>query len=401
MIIERIRTVRLANIPRLLFVFVDTDAGLTGVGETYDKVAATEAAIHETLAPVFLGSDPLERQRLWSFSFDNIRFHGFAGAELRALSALEIALWDLQGKALGVPLLELLGGPSRPAVPTYNTAIGHGTVDDFRRWKADPTELAAEYVEKGIRGIKVWPFDGASVRTSGSDFSPEDLHEGLFVVDSLIAGGAGRLRVAIECHSRFSRSAMKVLLPALAERGVWFVEDPMPATSVDEWCALRSDSPIPLVGSETLLSRWMLSSWISRGASDVVMTDVAWTGGVAETVRIAAMAEAHGLPIMLHNAGGPISHAVNVQLAFHIPNLFAMETVRAFAQTYFQELSDVTLSVKDGVLPLGALGPGLGVTINEDALLGETSVWRTSERAGPAKRVWSMGDAWEKTELRL
>jgi len=127
---------------------------------------------------------------------------------------------------------------------------------------------------------------------------------------------------------------------------------------------------------------------------------VAWTGGIAETKRLAALAEAFGMPIVLHNAGGPIAHAANLHLAAHLPNLFEMETVRAFYRTYFTELTDLKTQVTDGHLPLPPDRPGLGIKLNEALWERDDLHAQVSEGSGKAIGVRTMGDAWSKPEIR-
>ncbi|HHY57271.1 MAG TPA: mandelate racemase/muconate lactonizing enzyme family protein, partial [Chloroflexi bacterium] len=132
--ITAIESLQWAEFPRLLVVRVHTDEGLIGLGETVDKVHGAKGALHGTLAPLLLGQDALDIEGLWRFVMDNIMYHGYAGAETRALSAVEVALWDIMGKKYGAPLYHLLGGRTRERIPTYNTCIGFGAVQDYAAW---------------------------------------------------------------------------------------------------------------------------------------------------------------------------------------------------------------------------------------------------------------------------
>src|SRR5215468_9219837 len=132
--ITAIETLQWAEYPRLMVVRVHTDTGLIGMGETVDKIPGSKGALHGTIAPLVLGQDALDIEGVWRFVFDNIMYHGYAGAELRALSALEVALWDIMGKHYNAPLYHLLGGRTRTAIPTYNTCIGVEGVPDYLAW---------------------------------------------------------------------------------------------------------------------------------------------------------------------------------------------------------------------------------------------------------------------------
>src|SRR6266542_4139384 len=183
--ITRIESLTFARLPRLLFVRVHTDAGVIGLGETYDKVPGARGALHGTLAPILLGNDPREIEGLWRLCFETILAHGFAGAELRALSAVEMALWDILGKTLQAPVYQLLGGALRPMVSTYNTCIGHAPIDDYTRWHEDAGALAAELLAEGITGVKIWPFDRFTERSFGQHIRSEDIEAGLAPVRSI------------------------------------------------------------------------------------------------------------------------------------------------------------------------------------------------------------------------
>src|SRR5260370_25338473 len=156
-----------------LWVVGNGDGGLTGLGETYPHPEAEKAIIHRSLAPVLLGRDPLSIDRLWADMFQAISYSGWAGAEMRAISAIDIALWDLAGKATGVPVYQLLGGASRARIRTYNTCYDHV---DFMQ---EPVRLSRELKESGIRAMKIWPFDGIAQETRGQYMTADQLGRGL------------------------------------------------------------------------------------------------------------------------------------------------------------------------------------------------------------------------------
>jgi galactonate dehydratase len=165
--------------PRLMVVRVHTDSGLIGLGETVDKIPAAKGALHGTLAPLLLGQDPLDIEGLWRFVMDNLMYHGYAGGETRALSAVEVALWDIMGKHYGAPLYHLLGGKVRTAIPTYNTCIGTDEVPDYAAWHADAGALAKSLMADGISAMKIWPFDQFSESSLGQRITARDIEQGL------------------------------------------------------------------------------------------------------------------------------------------------------------------------------------------------------------------------------
>jgi L-alanine-DL-glutamate epimerase-like enolase superfamily enzyme len=397
--ITAIESLTWAEFPRLLVVRVFTDSGLVGLGETVDKVPGARGALHGTVAPLVLGQDPLDIEGIWRFVMDNIMYHGYAGAETRALSALEVALWDLMGKQYGAPLFHLLGGKVRERIPTYNTCIGFGPVQDYRAWHEDAGLLARSLLDQGIGACKIWPFDRFSEATHGQYISPAQVEEGLRPVRQIRNAVGSAMEIGIECHFRWNRVSMERIARALEPYNILFLEDVLPAVNPDEIKLLAERTTIPVIGSELLMTRWQLREWMEKHVTPVLMTDPVWNGGIAETRKVAAMAEAFGLPLVLHNVAGPICHAACMHLGAHIPNLWFVESVRAFYQTYFPILSDLEVGVQAGTLGLPS-GPGLGVSLRPDVLERADLTVVRSDGAGLAEGRRAMGDHWAVEQIR-
>jgi galactonate dehydratase len=385
--------------PRLMIVRVLTDSGVIGLGETVDKIPAARAALHGTLAPLILGQDPLDIEGLWRFAMDNLMYHGFAGGETRALSALEIALWDIMGKHYGAPLYHLLGGKVRAAVPTYNTCIGTDSIPDYAAWHTDAGALAQSLLDDGIRAMKIWPFDRFSEASLGQHITPDEIQQGLVPIRQIREAVGHQMEIGIECHFRWNRASMERIARALEPYDILFLEDVMPAVYPDEIKLLSQKTTIPIVGSELLFTRWQLREWLEKHVCQILMTDPVWNGGIAETRKIASMAEAFGLPLVLHNAAGPICHAACMHLGVHIPNLFYVESVRAFYKTYFPIMSDLSPVVHEGHLAIPQ-GPGLGVTLRSDVFERDDLIQARSDGEGRAVGRRAMGDHWAVEEIR-
>jgi L-alanine-DL-glutamate epimerase-like enolase superfamily enzyme len=397
--ITAIESLQWQEYPRLMVVRVHTDAGIVGLGETVDKIPGAKGALHGTIAPLVLGQDALDIEGVWRFVMDNIMYHGYAGAETRALSALEVALWDIMGKAYNAPLVHLLGGKTRERVPTYNTCIGFGAVQDYAAWHDDAGALAQSLLADGIHAMKIWPFDQFSERSFGQYIRPQDIEAGLKPVRQIRDAVGSAMEIGIECHFRWNRASIERIARALEPYDILFLEDVLPAVNRAEIKAVSERTSIPVIGSELLMTRWQLRDWLAEGVSSIVMTDPVWNGGIAETRRIANMAEAYGVPIVLHNVAGPICHAVCMHLGAHLPNLFFVESVRAFYKTYFPVISGWTPSVVDGHLSLPD-GPGLGVTLNPAMLTRPDLIREISEGEGKAHGRRAMGDHWAVEDIR-
>src|SRR5215470_9668292 len=184
--ITAIESLQWAEYPRLLVIRVHTDSEIIGVGETVDKVHGAKGALHGTIAPLVLGQDPRDIEGIWRFVFDNLMYHGYAGAELRALSGVEVALWDILGKFYNAPLYHLLGGRIRDAVPTYNTCIGLAPYNDYALWHdhggENADKLAQSLLDDGISAMKIWPFDPFSERSWGQRIAASEVERGLTAV---------------------------------------------------------------------------------------------------------------------------------------------------------------------------------------------------------------------------
>lgn len=222
--VTAVETVRLGEFPNLCWVRLHTDEGLTGLGETFMGAAAVEAYVHETAAPQLLGRDP--RRIEAHHRALNAWYLGWrgAGAETRGNSALDIAMWDLFAKSVGLPLCDALGGRSRDSIRVYNTCAGYKYVRDASAQKVSnwhvgeaagpyedldgflhrPAELAHSLLEQGITGMKIWPFDPAAERTGGLDISPAELDRALEPFRR-IRGAVGRqMDIMVEFHSLWS-----------------------------------------------------------------------------------------------------------------------------------------------------------------------------------------------------
>lgn len=401
--IAAIETLQWREYPRLMVVRVFTDNGIIGLGETVDKIPGSKGALHGTIAPLVLGQDALDIEGLWRFVMDNIMYHGYAGAETRALSALEVALWDIMGKAYNAPLYHLLGGKTRSRIPTYNTCIGFGAVQDYAGWQsqngADAGLLAKSLFADGIHAMKIWPFDRFSEASFGQYISLSNVEQGLIPVKQIRDAVGNDMEIGIECHFRWNRASMDRIARALEPFDILFLEDVLPAIHPEEIKAVGLKTSIPIIGSELLMTRWQLRDWLVGGVSQIVMTDPVWNGGIAETRKIAAMAEAFGVPLVLHNVAGPICHAACMHLGAHIPNLYFVESVRAFYKTYFPVISQFAPTVEDGHLTIPE-GAGLGVELNPAVLERDDLIRELSEGEGLAKGRRAMGDHWAVEEIR-
>ncbi|MBI2824783.1 MAG: mandelate racemase/muconate lactonizing enzyme family protein [Planctomycetia bacterium] len=384
--------------PLLLWVRLHTDAGLVGLGETFQSPRAVAELIHQTLATLLVGQDATRTDLLWHHMFKAVHYAGYAGAEMRAISAIDIALWDLLGKLANQPVYTLLGGACRESIPTYNTCISGGRYNDHERFHADPAGLAKELLSQGIRAMKIWPFDDQAVPTIGQAISPKQLEYGVSKLRAIRDAVGDEMDVALEGHCCWNLpSAIRIARAVEPYRPMW-LEELMPPDDPAATRQLRESTSTPLVTSERLMTRFGFQPVLEARAADILMLDVVWTGGFTESRKIAAQAATHQLPVAPHNPGGPVSHFVAAHFSASTYNLFIMESVRAFYLTWFDEVLTHNLVPVDGSFPLPA-GPGLGTELREEFLARTDLVRQVSSGQGGPLSGYAVGDPFRTGSL--
>lgn len=391
-----VRTIRLLERSNLIWVEVSTDDGLIGLGETFRGAVAVEAMLHDQIAPWLVGQDSrrieaISRHLLTPY----LGFHS-AGAEVRAASAVDIALWDLAGKRQSIPVHEALGGAVRDCIRAYNTCAGYfyntqsaerraigntdvsaGPYDDQIAFIRDAGVLAESLLSEGYAAMKIWPFDVFAARSGGHMISLEDLKTGLEPFRKIRAAVGDRIEVMAELHSLWGQSAAIRICRALEEYGVFWAEDPLcKMDNVGGLADLRRQTRTAICGSETLAGAPSFANLLAADALDFVMLDVAWCGGLTEARKIAAIAEAHGKPVAPHDCTGPVTLVAGLHLALHAPTAIFQEVVRAYLSTWYREIVSGLPTVRGGMV-LPADGAGLGMSLHPGLSVRTDAIVRT------------------------
>lgn len=379
--IERIETIRLEEAPNVLWVQVTDADGATGLGETYYLPAAVEAVVHDLAAPLLLGRSALDIEAHAQTLFACANFSGWAGAEMRAFSALDVALWDLAARRAGVSVATLLGGRVRDDVRAYNTCVDAGPHADQAGFVERPGELAHELLEAGFTAMKVWPWDrfAPQIRSSretgpagwsamgpvGHDLTAADLRAGLACVEAIREAVGDRVDVMIEGHGRWDLDAALRICRALEPYEVAWAEDLMQPDSPRDLARLARGTSVTQAVSERLIGRHAYREALAHEAARVVMVDVVWTGGLTEARKIADLADLHHLPLTPHDCTGPVSLAAGLQLCGYAASARAMEVVRGFLAGWYADVVTAVPEVRDGRAAIPDR-PGLGLELQPD-----------------------------------
>jgi galactonate dehydratase len=349
-----------AGLRNWVFVKVVTDGGLHGWGEATleSKEETVRACIHE-LGQLLIGKDPLAVEHQWQALYR--RFWRGGVVLNSALAALDQALWDIRGKAWGVPVYQLLGGPTRRRLRLYT----HVGMYDPRHMEAD----AQRDIADGFTAIKTGAWLGDSAL-------PE--REWIFAfadrVERLRKVVGPEVDILIDNHGR-SRAATAVrLMDALQPYRLLWLEEPTPPEDIEALAQVRSAGPrMDLATGERLYSKWDFLPLLERRLADVIQPDLCHAGGITECKKIAAMAEAFYIQVAPHNPQGPVSTAAAAHLAMAIPNFMILEFVRQ--ESYRCRVLRESWTIHNGYLEVPEL-PGLGVELDEEAIA-----------ASPARKV--------------
>jgi len=365
----------------LLMLRIHTSAGVVGCGETYHIPEACASVIHDWMARLLLGNDALTIERHWRFLYERSANIGVRGAEIRALSAIDVALWDILGQVCGQPIYRLLGGPVRDRVTLYNS-LGHpgyglappgpdsgwpgyggigepGPLSDSYNFFHEPAALAKELVKEGYRAVKVWCFDTAAHRGATACISRSDIEQAIEPLRTFRAAVGDQLEIMVDGHAFFLLPAALRIADALREIEPLWLEDILKMDNIGTLADFRRQSRMPISVSEMLLTRTEFAEMLEKRAADFVMIDPTWAGGISESMRIANLAGAYNIPVTTHDCTGPLTMLAGLHLNAAVACACYQETVRAHVRTFYDKLIETQPVIEDGhaILPEG---PGIG-----------------------------------------
>ena len=343
------------------FVQVYTDEGFVGLGQAPDA-RRTIPSVEEWARRFLLGKNPLDTEYFWNRAYEAAHYHGFAGAEMRAISALDIALWDIAGQVARQPIYQLLGGKVRDKIRVYNTCSNYRDLNDRILVRQKPLQLVEELLANGITAFKYAVFDHIADPTLGNYGSIDDIAKACEPIRQVYEKYGTAIEVGIEGHTKWNLPMATRVAQYLERFNIMWLEDLMQPDNPDQLARLRQRTRLPLAGSERFFTRWQMLPLMQNGGTDIVIADVTWCGGISELKKLAVLAETFKLPIAPHDHTGPVGMFATAQVMANVPNGLVMETTRVFYNGYYAELVEPTPVIRDGHLLLPE-GVGLGTRL--------------------------------------
>jgi galactonate dehydratase len=402
--VTRIETLQTTTYPNLLWLQVHTDEGLIGLGETFYGPHAVAAYLQEVAASYLVGKDPREVARHVHALGQGMPFRAM-GVEMRALSAVDVALWDLFGQSVGLPIYRCLGGPVRDQIRIYNTCAGYGyniykshrpggafseswgigehegPYEDLLKWQNEDRAdvLARELLDMGITAMKIWPFDQFADVSNGQHITPEQLEQGLRPFRQIRDAVGTRMEIAVELHSRWNLQSAIRIAEALEEIQPMWYEDPVRMDSPDVLAAFARSTRVPTTASETLAHRTAFRQMLQQDAIGIVMLDTGWVGGISEAHAIGKLAETYHRPFAPHDCTGPVTYTVGTHLCQSLPNAMIQEGVRAYYASggWYQDVVTALPRVEHGFVSAPD-APGLGIQLRPDFIERADIIRRTA-----------------------
>jgi len=368
-----------ADFPNIIYIKIGTDAGVYGIGESYYFGRTVATFVEEFVAPTLIGLDPANIE---SISRKLTTYIGAlsSGVEMRAKSAVDIALWDIKGKVEKKPIYQLLGGQSKQ-LTIYNTCAGRGYMrksdqdssawgisdkndqyEDLQAFLTDAGALAKELLAEGIGGMKIWPFDIYAEKNYGADITDEDLKKGLIPLQKVRDAVGEKISLMLELHALWSPVAAKKIFEATKDLNLTWIEDPIYPDLLDDYAILRGNGYAPIAHGETVSSMTRVNSLLKNDYIDVLTLDLGWCGGFTAGIKFSEAAKKYGKSIAPHDCSGPLGLIAGTHLSTAYENALVQETSRASLRTWYPMVATTLPTISNGKIALGE-GFGLGTDL--------------------------------------
>jgi galactonate dehydratase len=363
------------------FVRIQTDSGLVGWGEA--TLGWKETAVRELVLDFgrryVLGQTPFDIEDLW-FRLYQIE-HNTGPVMFSAMAGIEMALWDIVGKACGQPVYNLVGGKVRSRVKAYANGW-YSSIGDL----SELAEKASAVVARGYKALKFDPFG-----PGGREISRGELCRAVETVEAVRKAVGEETDILLEFHGRFSPIMALESIRAMVPLNPFWCEEPIPAHNNESMAQVVAGSPLRVATGEHIYSRFGFLDLFERKAAHVVQPDITYSGGFLETKKIAALAEAHYVSVAPHNCDGPLKTIAGIHLAANIPNFLILETFQDYDVPWREELTSKAPQVRDGYYDVPT-APGWGIEVNESPF--------PSHPEDPDAKLNMFADDWEQHMCR-
>lgn len=341
-----------------MWVRLHTDRGIIGTGETYPYSHGEVGALKD-YARLLLGRDVRDIDGIWRTFYKDMAMRNAGGADMRILSAVNMAQLDALGQAAGLPLYRLLGGKTRNALRVYNTTTDYWAINEMKMGR-DTMKIVRFLLDRGTTAMKIYPFAGRD-----NYLSNQALENGMRWIKEIRDNVGNQMDIAVDCWGGFDVPSAERIAKALEPYNIMYLEDVMIMNNAQTYARLARETSVPICMSETLATRYEYREFLEQKACDVVMFDVTWCGGPSEAKKIADMADTYFVPVSPHTCGGPLLYVSSAHLCTAAPNFLIMES------NYWKYAHQFPYFINNVPVPANGLvrapeAPGLGVEIKPE-----------------------------------
>jgi L-alanine-DL-glutamate epimerase-like enolase superfamily enzyme len=281
--ITKVETIHVDEFWQMCWVRIHTDSGEIGLGETWYLPKSVAAVVHELFGPTLIGRDPMDREGIWDELFKLAGIFTYSGAELRALSAIDIALWDIVGQALDQPIYNLLGGKSRDKIRIYNTIGSYGEWQDNEFEQKDPVGFLQSLIDDGITAVKAYYMAPYAAESGGNMVTAKQIKEGLAPLAKQRKVLGDQIEIAHDGGGQWALAPAIRITKAMDEYDMLWQEEMIHPVNAEAHLRLAQETKAPICAAERLMTRFEFREYIENGSAEIVMPDLIWTGGISET----------------------------------------------------------------------------------------------------------------------
>jgi L-alanine-DL-glutamate epimerase-like enolase superfamily enzyme len=355
------------------WVRLHTDKGIIGTGETYPNHHGEIGALRD-YARRILNRDPRDVDGIWRRFYHEMAMRNAGGADMRVLSAINMAQLDILGQASGLPLYRLLGGQTRNRVRVYNTTTDYWAINRMRMGR-DTTEIVKFLMDRGITAMKIYPFDAPD-----HYLSTAALERGMSWIREIRDKVAGAMDICVDCWGRFDLPSAQRIAKALEPFNIMYLEDALPPNNAQAYAQLARDTSVPICVSETFATRYEYREFLELKACDVIMYDLTWCGGPSEAKKISDMADTYFIPTSPHTCGGPLLYICSAHLCTALTNFLIMESnYWKYTHQFPYFVKNVPVPDRGHIRPPEA--PGIGAEIKPELFKNGDAIVETVAKA--------------------